>query len=273
LETLPPFLMAGVRFVIAGALLYVWTRGRGAPRPARIHWRSATIVGGLLLLGGNGGVCWAEQRVPSGLTALLIGTMPLWMILMDWLWHGAKRPTLRMTFGLICGFAGVGLLISPGQFAGSNHVDSVGAVVLIGATVSWAAGSTYSRRAPLPHSPLLATAMEMLMGGVLLLLVSAIAGEWNHGGTLHVSMRSLLALAYLIVFGELIAFSAYIWLLRAASTAVVSTYAYVNPVVAVFLGWALAGEQITSRTLLAAAAIIVAVAIIATRPAETLPEA
>jgi len=164
-------------------------------------------------------------------------------------------------------------LISPGQFAGSNHVDSLGAAALIGATISWAAGSMYSRRAPLPHSPLLATAMEMLAGGILLLLVSAIAGEWNHIGTLHVSTRSLLALVYLIVFGALIAFSAYIWLLRAASTAVVSTYAYVNPVVAVFLGWALAGEQITSRTLLAAAAIIVAVAIIATRPAETLPEA
>src|SRR3989442_774734 len=126
IETLPPFLMAGVRVLVAGSILYAWMRWRGTPKPERVHWRSATIVGGLMLLGGNGGVCWAEQRVPSGLTALIVGTTPLWMAVIDWLWHGAARPGGRMIFGLLCGFAGIVLLISPGQFAGGGHVDSVG---------------------------------------------------------------------------------------------------------------------------------------------------
>ena len=267
IETLPPFLMAGTRFVIAGAALYAWTRWRGVLKPERLHWRSATIIGGLLLLGGNGGVCWAEQRVPSGLTALMVGTTPLWMLLLDWLWHGAARPSLRTVFGLACGFAGVGLLVTPGQFAGGSHVDPVGAAVLMFATVTWAAGSLYSRRAALPRAPLLATAMEMLCGGALLLMASAVTGEWTRLGQAHVSLRSAIALGYLIAFGALVAFTAYVWLLRVTTTARVSTYAYVNPLVAVFLGWALAGEPITLRTILAAGAIIIAVVIIISHPA------
>lgn len=267
IETLPPFLMAGTRFLVAGAALYAWTRWRGVPKPERPHWRSAIIIGGLLLLGGNGGVCWAEQRVPSGLTALMIGTTPLWMLLLDWLWHGAARPSMRTVFGLACGFAGIGLLVSPGQFAGGNFVDPVGATVLIFATLTWAAGSLYSRRAPLPRAPLLATAMEMICGGTLLLATSAITGEWTRLGQTHISLRSVVALGYLIVFGALVAFTAYVWLLRMTTTARVSTYAYVNPLIAVFLGWALAGEQITLRTILAAVAIIVAVVIIISHPA------
>ncbi len=266
IETLPPFLMAGTRFVVAGAALCAWTRWRGVPKPERVHWRSATIIGGLLLLGGNGGVCWAEQRVPSGLTALMIGTTPLWMLLLDWLWHGAARPSPRTVFGLACGFAGIGLLVSPGQFAGGSFVDPVGATVLIFATLAWAAGSLYSRRAPLPRAPLLATAMEMICGGALLLATSGIAGEWTRLGQTHISLRSALALGYLIVFGALVAFTAYVWLLRVTTTARVSTYAYVNPLIAVYLGWALAGEPITLRTILAAVAIIVAVVIIISHP-------
>jgi drug/metabolite transporter (DMT)-like permease len=238
IETLPPFLMAGTRYVVAGAVLYL----------------------------GNGGVCWAEQRVPSGLTALIIGTTPLWMLLLDWLWHGAARPSARMVLGLACGFAGIGLLVSPGQFAGGSHVDPVGAAVLIFATLTWAAGSLYSRRAPLPHAPLLTTAMEMICGGGLLLAASTITGEWMRLGQTHVSLRSALALGYLIVFGALVGFTAYVWLLRVTTTARVSTYAYVNPLVAVYLGWALAGEPVTLRTVLAAAAIIFAVVIIISHP-------
>jgi drug/metabolite transporter (DMT)-like permease len=266
IETLPPFLMAGTRYVVAGAVLYLWTRWRGVPKPERGHWRSATIIGGLLLLGGNGSVCWAEQRVPSGLTALILGTTPLWMLLLDWLWHGAARPSARTVFGLACGFAGIGLLVSPGQFAGGSFVDPVGATVLIFATLAWAAGSLYSRRASLPHAPLLATAMEMICGGGLLLAASTITGEWTRLGATHVSLRSALALGYLIVFGALAGFTAYVWLLRVTTTARVSTYAYVNPLVAVYLGWALAGEPITLRTILAAAAIIFAVVIIISHP-------
>ena len=265
-ENLPPFLMAGARFLVAGLLLYALVRGQSG-KPARAHWRSAFIVGGALLLGGNGGVCWAEQRVPSGLTALIIGTTPLWFTLIDWLGHGAARPTVRTVAGLLCGFAGVGLLVSPGRFAGGEHVDSIGAAVLIVAAISWAAGSLYSRRAVLPESPWLATAMEMVAGGALLLLVSALTGEWRVAGSVHVPLRAWLALLYLMVFGSLVAFSAYIWLLRAVSTAVVSTYAYVNPVVAVLLGWWLLREPITPRVLLAASAIIVAVMLLVSRPA------
>jgi drug/metabolite transporter (DMT)-like permease len=266
IESIPPFLMAGVRFVVAGGALYAWVRWRGAAKPDRIHWRSATIIGAWMLLGGNGGVCWAEQHVPSGLTALIIGTTPVWMTLLDWLWHGAGRPSARVALGLILGFAGVGLLISPGEFAGGDHVDPAGAGVLILATMSWAAGSLYSRRAALPATPLLGTAMEMLAGGIVLLAVSAAVGEWGRCDAAAVSARSLTALGYLIVFGSLIAFSAYIWLFRVTSTALASTYAYVNPLIAVFLGWAIVGEPITPRTLLAAVAIIAAVVAVISRP-------
>ena len=267
-ETLPPFLMAGVRYLVAGAVLYGWLWLRGTAKPARIHWRSATIVGAAMLLGGNGAVCWAEQRVPSGLTALIIGTTPLWFAVFDWRLHGAGRPTGRTVIGLICGFVGVGLLVSPGEFAGGRHVDLVGAAVLMGAAMSWAAGSLYSRTAALPESPWMATAMEMLAGGVVLLIASGLTGEWSRAGHLDVSLRSALALVYLIGPGSLIAFSAFTWLLRATSTAVVSTYAYVNPVLAVVLGWWLLGEPVTPRVVLAATAIIVAVMVLVSRPAK-----
>jgi drug/metabolite transporter (DMT)-like permease len=262
IETLPPLLMAGTRFVVAGTLLYSWTRLRGAPRPARLHWSAAAIVGGLMLLGGNGGVSWAEQRVFSSLAALLIATVPLWMALLDWRRRGGVRPSGGGAVGLIFGFVGVALLVSPGELAGSSHMDPVGAIVLLLAALSWAAGSLYSRQAQLPGSPLLAISMEMLAGGVLLLAAGLVTGEGARLELSQVSPRSVLALGYLIVFGSLMAFSAYIWLLRVSTPARASTYAYVNPVVAVFLGWALGGEPLTLRTLLAAAVIVAAVVII-----------
>jgi drug/metabolite transporter (DMT)-like permease len=262
IETVPPLLMAGTRFVVAGTILYSWTRLRGAPRPARLHWSAAAIVGGLMLLGGNGGVSWAEQRVFSGLAALLIATVPLWMALLDWRRRGGVRPSGRGAVGLIFGFVGVALLVGPGELAGSSHMDPLGAVVLLLAAFSWAAGSLYSRQAQLPGSPLLAISMEMLTGGVLLLAAGLVTGEGAKLELSQVSPRSVLALGYLIVFGSLIAFSAYIWLLRVSTPARAATYAYVNPVVAVFLGWALGGEPLTLRTLLAAAVIVAAVVII-----------
>lgn len=265
IDTLPGFLMAGVRFLLAGGLLYAWARSQGAARPSRIHWRSAAIVGGLMLLGGNGGVVWAEQHVPSGLTAVLIATVPLWVAVLDWLWRGS-RPTVRGLLGLALGLAGIGLLVGPGELAGSQGVDLLGAGVLVLASLSWAAGSLYSRSAPLPGSPLLATALEMLAGGALLLVLGLAAGQATELDLARVSLRSLLALGYLVVFGSLVAFTAYIWLLRATSPARAATYAYVNPVVAVVLGWALAGEPLTTRTLLAAAVIIGAVVLITVQP-------
>ena len=262
IETLPPFLMAGARFLVSGAALYAWARARGAPRPTRANWRATAVVGAFLLVGGNGGVTWAEQRVPSGLAALLVATVPLWMVLLDWWRGGGGRPTGRTWAGIAVGFLGLGILVGPAELLGGGAADPLGAGVLVLASVLWAVGSVYSGRAALPDSPLQATGMEMLAGGAMLAVLGSAAGEWGRLDPGAVSPRSLLALAYLIVFGAGVGFTAYIWLLRHVEVAKVSTYAYVNPVVAVFLGWLLAGEQVTARTLAAAAVIVVAVAFI-----------
>ncbi len=263
IETLPPFLMAGVRFTLAGALLYGFLRLRGAPRPERVHWRSAAIVGVLMLVGGNGGVTWAEQYVPSGIAALMIATVPLWIVVLDWLRPGGVRPTPPVIIGLVLGFVGLVLLVGPGELAGSRRINLVGGGALLVAALLWSIGSLYSRRAPLPTKvPLQGTAMEMLVGGLVLLMLGTATGEWARFDPAAVSLRSVLAVAYLIAFGSWIGFSSYVWLLKATAPARAATYAYVNPVVAVFLGWLLANEPLTIRTLLAAAIIISAVVII-----------
>ena len=261
IETIPPFLMAGARYVTAGALLYGWARLRGAPRPSLLHWRSATVIGAFLLLVGNGGVVWAEQRVDSGLAALLISTEPIWIVLLVWLRAGRQRPNPRVVAGLLLGFTGLVMLVRP---SGSAGIDPVGATALVLASLSWAWGSFYGMRAPLPASPLATTGMQMLAGGGMLLTASALTGEPARFALAEVSARSALALAYLVVFGAIVAFTAYVWLLRVAPPVLVSTYAYVNPVVAVFLGWAMAGEPLTAGTLTAAAVILGGVALIST---------
>jgi drug/metabolite transporter (DMT)-like permease len=265
IETIPPFTMAGLRFVTAGGVLYVWTRWhRGVAAPTRAEWRSCAIVGGLLLLGGNGAVVWSEQWVPSGLAALLVATVPLWMVLLDW-GVGGSRPGPGLFLGLLWGLAGVGLLVgTPGVDPG-EPLQLAGTAALLGASVSWAAGSIYSRSGGLPTSPRLATAMQMLTGGGMLLALGLVSGEIPKIDLAAVSLRSMAALVYLIVAGSLVAFSAYIWLLRHASAARVSTYAYVNPVVALLLGWALADEPLTPRTLLAAAVILTAVMVVSVK--------
>jgi drug/metabolite transporter (DMT)-like permease len=269
IETLPPFLMAGMRFIIAGAVLYIWMRARGgAQPPARIHWRNTAIVGGLLLLGGNGGVVWAEQIVPSSLAAVLIATSPLWMVLLGWAWRGSA-PGRRVVAGLLLGFAGVVLLVGPGALSGNGQVDPLGAVVLIGAALAWAIGSHFAQRSALPASSLLATAMEMLAGGALLFLAGLVGGEAARVDPSGFSLRSVLAFLYLIVFGSLVGYSAYTWLLRVTTLARASTYAYVNPVVAVLLGWALGGEQLTPQTLLATAVTLSGVVLIITQQAQS----
>jgi drug/metabolite transporter (DMT)-like permease len=264
IESLPPLLMAGVRFIVAGGILYLWARARGVPAPRRVQWRSAAVIGGFLLLGGNGGVVWAEQRVPSGLTALLIAAVPLWMSLLAWLRGMAGRPTGRIGAGLLLGMLGVGLLVGLRTPEGTGNVDPTGAVVLVLASLSWAWGSLSSRRADLPSSPFLATAMEMLCGGVLLLLAGLARGEAAGLDLGAITPRSVLALVYLLVFGAIVAFTAYIYLLGATTPARVSTYAFVNPVVAVFLGWLVAGEPLSARTLVAAAVILTGVVLIVT---------
>ena len=261
-ETLPPFLMAGTRHLTAGLLLFAWTRMRGEPRPDRRNWRTAFFVGGLMLLGGNGLVTWAEKRVPSGLAALIVASVPLWMALIDGI-QKRVRPRLPVVVGLLAGLGGLLMLVAPGRFAGNGRPDLLGAGALLLAALCWTTGSLYSRHhARLPQSVLTSTAMQMIGGGTLLWLVGLAAGEGARLDLTAVSARSLASLAYLIVFGSLVGFSAYVWLLRATTPARVSTYAYVNPVVAVFLGWAFAGEAVTMRIVLATIAIVGSVALI-----------
>lgn len=262
IETMPPLTMAGVRFTIAGVILALFCRVRGARWPDLRAWRSAAIVGTLLLLGGNGGVCWAQQRVPSGWTALLIAATPIWFVLLGRFGFGGSRVTPFTIAGLASGIAGILILSRPGQFAGAAGVDPTGALVIVVATLSWATGSMYSRRARLPEPPLFATALEMLTGGGALLLVAALSGDLARVNVSAISLRSGLALVYLIVFGSLIAFSAYLWLLRVVSPVKVGTYAYVNPIVAVILGTSLLGEPINSRVFLAGGFIFAAVTLI-----------
>lgn len=262
-ETMPPLLMSGARFVIAGGVLHLFLLARGGRRPSLIHWGNAALVGAMLLLVANGGVAWAELYIPSGMAALLVATLPMWMVVIEAIRPGGTRPTRVVVVGLMLGFAGVALLLGPGDLLpGDRPIPLIPCLALLGASFSWALGSIYSRGAELPESPLMATSLQMLTGGILLLLAGTALGEWNGFDVRLVAPASWTAVAYLIVFGSLVAFSSYVWLLRVAPPARVSTYAYVNPVIAVFLGWVIGGENLTPRILLAAAVIVFAVFLI-----------
>jgi drug/metabolite transporter (DMT)-like permease len=264
IATIPPFLMGATRFLVSGALLYAWARRRGAPKPTKLNWRNAITAGGFLLLGGNGAVMWAEQMVPSGLTALLVSILPFWLVLIDWVRPPRRRPRRAVLVGLVLGFIGIVVLVGPGNIGGRGDVGPIGALVLILGSLSWAIGSFWSRDAQLPDSGLLTTGMEMLGGGALLVVVGALTGELAHFDIHQVSRASLIGLVYLITFGSLVGFTSYIWLLDKVSPAHLGTYAYVNPVVAVILGWGVAGERLSARTGVAAAIVICAVALITT---------
>jgi len=269
-QTIPPFIMAGTRFLIPGAILYAWRRLAGDVRPTRQQWRSAAIVGLFLLLGGNGAVTWAEQRVASGVTALIVGSAPLWMVLIDALRPGGERPNWQTTIGVLIGLAGIALLVGPAEFSGSQlQMDTPGVAMLLLAALLWAVGSLYSRDAQLPSSPLLGTGMEMLAGGAGLYLAGTLTGEWGRLDLAAIAPSSLLGLGYLIAFGSLVGFVAYTWLLRVAPTPLVATYAYVNPLIAIFMGNLLAKEALTPRLIIAALVIVSAVALINTGRAKT----
>ena len=260
IETLPPFSMAGTRFLSAGLLMYGVLVARGAPRPDLTAWKSAALIGSLMLLGGNGLVTWSEQWVPSGVAALIVSTIPLWMVLLEWRGNGGRRPTLAVTAGLIVGFAGVALLVDPATLEGGESAIWPFLAVLA-APLLWAIGSMRSR-AMTNNSPLLASAMQMILGGVLLLTLGAVSGELQDFDPSTVSARSINAFVYLAVMGSIVAFSAYTWLIRVASPSAVSTYAYVNPLVAVLLGWGIGDEEINAKMIAATPLIVGAVALI-----------
>lgn len=266
LETIPPFFMMSAQFLIAGVVLYAGARARGVPRPTVRQWGLAARIGALLILGGNGGVAWAEQRVASGVAALMIASEPFWIVLLDWLFGHRQKPAAGILTGLLTGFGGIVLLIAPWRSEGAMLVHPAGGAALLTASVCWAAGSILSRSAELPESLPLATAMEMLTGGAMLLALGFSCGEAHRFHWSALSARSAGALAYLIVFGTLIGFNAYIWLLKVTTAAVASTYAFVNPVVAVFLGWLAAGEPLTLQIGLSAAVIVSGVLIISCHP-------
>ena len=262
IETIPPFLMAGTRFVTAGLILYTWARFRGAPRPSFTHWKSAAFIGFFLLLLSNGGVCWAEQKVPSGLASLLVATVPLWMALLQWFWRGEEKPGWRTWLGIGMGLMGLIVLVLSRDGLGSGPSDPWSMLLLMGTSLCWSIGSLYARSAPLPSSALLGTAMEMLVGGTLQWGVGLLLGEGSQLHFSEITAHSLGALVYLTLVGSLLGFTSFIWLLQKSNPTLASTYAFVNPVIAVFLGCLWGGESLSPPLFLAGALIVAAVALI-----------
>jgi drug/metabolite transporter (DMT)-like permease len=271
IETVPPFLMTGARFFIAGSVLYAWSVARNAGKPAsdpalRVAsharaWRDAFIVGALLIVGGTALVSWAELAVPSGITSLILATTPLWMVLLEGL-SSRQAPSPRVIAGIVVGLGGLAILIGPSLAAPGSGVDLLGVAALALAALTWSAGALYSRRAALPASPARATGMQMIAGATLSIGIGVALGEHDRLSLAAITPTSLLAIAYLVVAGALVGFSAYLWLMRVSVPSRVATHAYVNPVVAVLLGWAILGESVTARTGVAMGVIVLAVVLI-----------
>jgi drug/metabolite transporter (DMT)-like permease len=267
IRDLPPFFSMALRHLVAGVLVFgwVWWRRGGTLRIGAREWAAALVFGGLLFVVGHGGLAWAQQDVPSGIAALLVGTIPFWFALLARVAFGEKLGG-RALVGLVLGFAGLALLVDP---SGERGAEPIGALVIGLGAFAWAVGSLSARRLPLPDDTLLSAAMGMLAGGVMLAVVSGVGGEF---GDIRLTAEALAAIGYMVVVGSLIGFSAYVWLLKVAPASTVSTYAYVNPVIALLLGWAFNDEVITGRTLLAGAAIVIGVALMVSRPREKEPE-
>lgn len=255
INTIPPFLMASTRFLVAGGILYCFSPRSNGARPNLRHWRNAAIASVALFVLGNGGVAWAQQMVPTGASALVIATLPAWLLLLDWVYGGRKGPRMVETLGIGLGLAGVAILFAPGG------IDPVGAVVLLVAAIAWAVGSLFNRYADLPASPIRTSAMQMLVGGVFMLSLGLALGEGGRFDPGAVSVQSGVALIYLIAVA-VVALPSYNWLLTVTSPALVGTYAFVNPVVAVLLGWAIAEEPLTDRTGIAAALVVTGVTLL-----------
>ena len=258
---IPPFLMAGVRFLIGGIAFISWAHYRGAGVPAARDWLTTGIIGVLMAVGGNGLVTWAEQTVPSGLAALLVSMVPFWVVIADWVRPRGHRPRLLVAFGVTLGFGGVWLLIDPVNIAGARELDLVGAGAIVLASMLWASGSVYSRYAHQPSSQALSSGMQMFSGGVVLMSMSVTAGELTNFHWAAISGQAFGAWVYVAVFGTA-AYGAYLWLLKASTPAKVATYAYVNPVIALFLGNVIAGESISVWTVGCSVLIVMAVLIV-----------
>jgi drug/metabolite transporter (DMT)-like permease len=263
-ESIPPLLMMGVRHTLAGSMLYAWTRWRGVPAPRWRDWKYPATIGALLFLGGHGSLAWAEQNVPSGIAALLVATLPLWIVVLGRIWGTERHLSKRSIAGLVAGFLGVIVLFGPSAWHHDGTLNLIGAAAVLLGTFIWAAGTIYMRNVKMPDSPLLSAAMQMLAGGVSLIIAATLTGETGHFTLTAVTLRSLGALAYLIVFGSIVAFSAYTWLHTVTTPSRIATYAYVNPVVAVLVGWALAGESVGPLTILAMVIILAGVALVNT---------
>lgn len=263
-QTIPPFALGAMRFLVAGGALYLFTRWRGAAAPTRREWRDSAIVGALLLFVGNGAVSWASQRVSSGIASVLVATVPLWLVLCEA--YQGKRPRLMQLAGVVIGLVGVGLLVLPSSRAAAGGraaaVDPIGAAALTLGSLSWTIGSLYSRSSHQAKPAALAISMQMLTGGVLLSLLAVATGDWTRLHPETVTLLSASSLLYLIIFGSLIGFSTYMWLLKVASPAAVGTYAYVNPLVAVLLGVALGGERLPPTAFVAMGVIVGGVALV-----------
>lgn len=271
-ETLPPFMMGGFRFVAAGGVLFIWTHLRGVPLPGWRQWRNAAIIGCLLFAFANGGVVWSEQYIDSGLAALIITSVPLWMVVFDWIRPNGVRPNAPILLGLFLGFVGIFILIDPGNIAERTGGSIVPVLVLLAASMSWAFGSVLVPRLSFPSSLVQTSGMKMFTGGLAFLIISTVSGEWSTVDPGAFSEESVLAFFYLIVFGSIIGFTAYTYLLKNTTASKASTYAYVNPVIAVFLGWSIADEPVSFQTMIAAAIIIVSVAIITTNKQRLVKE-
>lgn len=266
LDCMPPFLMAGFRFLGAGFLMVAAALATGAARPTLVHWRSAFLLGALFFVSGNGGVVYAELTVPTGHAALVVATIPVMMALLEWISGTGAAPGRSSMTGLFLGFIGVALLVAPAEDAAAHGLTGgsrlTGLLILVGSSLSWSIGSLWGRSLPQAPSLVLATGMQMTAGGVLLLLVATLLGEPARFDPGAITMKAGLSLAYLVFFASILTFTAYVWLLRVTTAAMVSTYAYVNPVIAVFLGWLIAGEALGAVTLLSTFLILGSVALI-----------
>jgi drug/metabolite transporter (DMT)-like permease len=267
-ETIPPLLMMGVRHLVAGVLVFGWVQARGVPAPSPRQWVGAGMAGALLFLGCHGLLAWGEQKVPSGLAALLCATLPLWTVLLARLDGSEPRLGGRAWAGTLLGFAGVAWLM--GLDTLNRQLNWMAAAGVLASALLWAAGTSYVRRADLPSSKILSAAMQMICGGLWLLVVGLLLGEGGRIAIHHLTLRSVLSFAYLIVFGSIVAFTVYTWLVSASSPSMLSTYAYVNPVIAVFLAWAIGGEALNLRILLSTLVIVLGVILVSTRSRRTV---